>query len=387
MKPILTYKWKDFNISNLVVRKGSLKISVVIPTKNEAGTIGTIVSRIRKTLMRGKCLVDELVVIDSGSRDGTREIARHAGAKVFEDTGILPRIGNYIGKGNALYKSIFVTSGDIIAFIDGDIKNFSERFVIGITAPLILNRKLSFVKAFYERPLVVAGKISKGEGGRVTEILARPLINTFYPELSEIKQPLSGEYAIRRGILKKISIPSGYGVEIAFLLEIPRLVGIGGIAQVDLGERIHRNQHLAALGRMGFEVLQSFLYYTEKHGKISVKKMFKDYFNINEGKKYRISQYFFPPLVEISGKTEIFFVRHGETAWNHQLRIQSQSDIPLNKTGIKQSREVAKKLKNKKITVIYTSPLSRAKRTAEAIAANRKPLRQIMDCRPLRMNA
>ncbi|MFH1352322.1 MAG: glucosyl-3-phosphoglycerate synthase [bacterium] len=367
MKPRRIYDWKDFSVGNLVASKGKRKISVVIPAKNEAGTIGAIVRRIKKTLMR---LVDELVVLDGGSSDGTRRIARHAGAKVFKDSNILPRFRNYGGKGNALYKSMFVTSGDIIAFIDGDIKNFSERFVIGITAPLILNRKLSFVKAFYERPLVESGKIKKGEGGRVTEILARPLINTFYPELSKIRQPLSGEYAIRRRLLKKISIPSGYGVEVALLLETARLAGVGSIAQVDLGKRIHRNQHLSALGRMGFEVLQAFLHYAEEHGKISAKKFSRDYFNTNECKKYRISQHFFPPAARSFRKTEIFFVRHGETDWNRQLRIQSLSDIPLNKTGIEQSREAAKKLKDEKITVVYTSPLKRAKKTAEIISAN-----------------
>ena len=248
MKPREIYGWKDFKVSELVALKGSMKISVLIPTKNEAVTIGAIVHRIRKTLMQKKCLVDELVVLDSNSSDGTGKIARDAGARVFKDYKILPMLGNYSGKGNALYKSMFVTSGDIIAFIDGDIKNFSERFVIGIIAPLILNKRLNYVKAFYERPLVMSGKIRKGEGGRVTEILARPLINTFYPELSKIRQPLSGEYAIRRHLLKQISIPSGYGVEVALLLETARLAGVGSIAQVDLGERIHRNQHLSALG-------------------------------------------------------------------------------------------------------------------------------------------
>jgi len=385
MKPRRIYDWKDFDISNLIARKGKQKISVVIPTKNEADTIGAIVSRIRKTLMRGECLVDELVVLDGGSSDGTRKIACCAGAEVFEDSKILPQFGNYGGKGNALYKSAFVTSGDIIAFIDGDIKNFSERFVVGITAPLILNKKLSFVKAFYDRPLVVSGKIRKGEGGRVTEILARPFINTFYPELSEIRQPLSGEYAIRRGLLRKISIPSGYGVEVALLLETARLAGVGSIAQVDLGERIHRNQNLPALGKMGFEVLQSFLHYAEKHGKISAKKISQVYFNTNECKKYRISQHFYPPAAKSLTETEILFVRHGETSWNRQLKIQSRSDIPLNKKGIKQSREAAKKLKDVKISGVYTSPLKRAVKTAEIVSAN-YGLRPFEDDRLLEIN-
>ncbi|MEA2081183.1 MAG: glucosyl-3-phosphoglycerate synthase [Elusimicrobiota bacterium] len=362
------YSWRDFNIANLVKKKHGHRISVVIPTLNEAPTIGKIVRMIRRDLVKKHPLVDEIIVLDGGSCDGTRTIARRAGAIVHRDSAVTPALGNFSGKGNALYKSYFASTGDIITFVDGDIKNFTPRFITGIVGPLLENKNISFVKAFYKRPLLVSGKFKQGEGGRVTEILARPIFNTFFPALADIKQPLSGEYAIRRRLFRKISIPSGYGVEVAFLIEILRLAGRKGIAQTDLGERRHRNQTLHALGIMSFEVLHSFLHYAQKTGKLHVKGISENYYDLKENSIHRVSQKYYAPVNELSKSTEIIFLRHGETNWNREKRIQSRQNIPLNANGKKQARHAARTLKNEKICAVYSSPLARALDTAMAIA-------------------
>ncbi|MCD6423156.1 MAG: glucosyl-3-phosphoglycerate synthase [Elusimicrobia bacterium] len=347
--------------------KGKKKISVIIPVKNEEKTIGKTVQILREKLLE-KGLIDEIVVIDGNSQDRTREFAEKQGAKVYVDKNILPQIGNFSGKGNAIYKSYFVTTGDIMSFVDGDIFNFSEKFVTNTFIPIFLNEKTKYVKAFYTRPLLRGKKIKKGEGGRVTEILARPLLNTFFPCLCSIKQPLSGEYSITRQCFRKLSLASGYGVEISFLLEILLHFGPKAFAQVDCGMRIHKNQSLHSLGRMGFEVLQAFLHHSSKHGIISVREKFDEYYDAISGKKQKISQFFFPPVEKIAKRTEFILLRHGETNWNKELRIQSRNDIPLNQKGISEANKIAKKLKKEIITAIYTSPLRRARQTAQIIA-------------------
>jgi len=370
------YSWRDFSAAALVKKKSAHRISVIIPTLNEAANIGKIVRMIRTELVLKHPLVDEIIVLDGGSSDGTRAIARRAGAVVRRDSDVTPALGNFSGKGNALYKSYFASTGDIIAFIDGDIKNFTTRFITGIVGPLLVNKDVSFVKAFYERPLLVSGKFKSGEGGRVTEILARPVLNTFFPALADIKQPLSGEYAIRRRLFRKLSIPSGYGVEVAFLIEILHIAGRKAIAQTDLGERRHRNQTLHALGIMSFEVLHSFLHYARKIGKLRVNKISENYYDIKENSIHTISQKYYAPIRELFKSTEIIFLRHGETDWNREKRIQSRQDIPLNSTGKNQARRSAAALKKEKICAVYSSPLSRAFDTAEIIAdRHRVPVR------------
>jgi len=333
--------------------KGEKKISVIIPTKNEEKSIGKTVRILREKLLE-RGLIDEIVVIDGDSRDRTREFARKQGARVYMETHILPQIGNFNGKGNAIYKSYFVTTGDIMCFTDGDIVNFSEKFVTNTFIPILLNEKIKYVKAFY--------------GGRVTEILARPLLNTFFPPLSKFKQPLSGEYSITRQSFRKLSLASGYGVEISFLLELLFHFGPDVFAQVDCGMRIHKNQSLHSLGRMGFEVIQAFLHHSSKHSIISIREKFDEYFDAISGKRRTISQFFFTPVEKIAKRTEFILLRHGETNWNRELRIQSRNDIPLNQKGISEAKKVAKKLKKEIITAIYTSPLKRARHTAQIIA-------------------
>jgi len=208
-------------------------------------------------LIRKVPLLDEIVLIDSNSTDRTREIAKKAGVPVYIHQHLLERLGARQGKGEALWKSLLVTSGDIIVWVDTDIVNIHPRFVYGIIGPLLLNSQIQLVKGFYRRPLRVGEKMQAGGGGRVTELTARPLLNLFYPELSGVVQPLSGEYAGRREALEQVSFFSGYGVETGLLIDIYEKFGLQAIAQVDLLERIHHNQHLEALSKMSFAIIQT----------------------------------------------------------------------------------------------------------------------------------
>lgn len=246
-------------------REQGLTISLALPALNEQKTVGKVLRTIQRALMHKVPLVDEMVLIDSDSTDRTRAIAEKLGVPVHIHQQLLPELGARRGKGEALWKSLLVTKGDIIAWIDTDIVNIHPRFVYGILGPLLLNPQVQLVKGFYRRPLRVGGKIQAGGGGRVTELTARPLLNLFYPELSGVIQPLSGEYAGRRSALERCSFFSGYGVEIGLLIEIFERFGINGIAQVDLLERVHHNQPLEALSKMSFAIIQAVIRKLERH--------------------------------------------------------------------------------------------------------------------------
>lgn len=260
MKPA-AFHHRDFdNLQALVAEKEAvgLRVSLCIPTLNEEGTIARIVSVLRSELLEKHSLLDEIVVIDSGSTDRTRALAADAGAEVILASDILPFQGHRMGKGENLWKAVHQLRGDILCFVDGDIGNIHPRFVYGTVGPLIRHPEIGYVKGFYERPLLAAEGVDPRGGGRVTEILVRPLLQRFCPELAGLHQPLAGEYAARREILETIPFPTGYGVETAHLLDVWRAHGIGAIAQTDLDERIHRNRSLAQLGRMSSEILESF---------------------------------------------------------------------------------------------------------------------------------
>jgi glucosyl-3-phosphoglycerate synthase len=201
-------------------------------------------------------LVDELVVIDSDSSDRTREIAEAEGVEVRIHQQVLPEWGVKKGKGEALWKSLHVLSGDIVVWVDTDVSSFHPKFVYGIVGPLLRRPEISFVKAFYRRPLNVDGELQATGGGRVTELAARPILNLFFPELSGIIQPLSGEQGGRRALLEQLPFFSGYGVETGLLIDVLRAAGLGAIAQTDMRQRIHRNQSLFSLSKMSFEILQ-----------------------------------------------------------------------------------------------------------------------------------
>ena len=240
-------------------RQQGVTISLALPALDEEETVGNVIGTMKKELMEKVPLLDEIVLIDSDSTDRTREIAQKAGIPVYIHQHLLERLGARRGKGEALWKSLLVTRGDIIVWIDTDIVNIHPRFVYGIIGPLLLNLQIQLVKGFYRRPLKVGEKMQAGGGGRVTELTARPLLNLFYPELSGVIQPLSGEYGGRREALERAIFFSGYGVETGLLIDIYERYGLNAIAQVDLLERIHHNQHLEALGKMSFAIIQTVI--------------------------------------------------------------------------------------------------------------------------------
>ncbi len=245
-------------LTQLKERRG-LTVSLVLPALNEAETIGPIVARARRDLMERVPLVDELLVIDSASTDGTPEIAREAGARVVAHPAVLARYGSYRGKGEALWKSLYETTGDIVAWCDTDVRDWSPRMAYGTIGPLLEEPRLQYVKGYYQRPIVEGGILREGGGGRVTELVARPLINLFFPELSGLIQPLAGEYAGRRELLESIPFFTGYAVEIGHLIDALERVGLHGLGQVDLDRRVHRNQELEGLSRMSFVILQAVM--------------------------------------------------------------------------------------------------------------------------------
>lgn len=256
-----TYRSAQFDPSRLVeakLRSGD-RISVVLPALNEEQTVGEIVQRIRSCLIEDVPLVDELVVIDSGSQDRTQTVARAAGATVVRAADVLASYGRWPGKGDALWKSLFATTGDIVAFLDADLIDFDSSFVTGLVGPLLTDPEVGYVKGLYDRPLQTVHGIAPEGGGRVTELLARPLLNAIWPELAGFVQPLSGEYAGRRGLLEAVPFASGYGVEIALLVDLLELAGLDSLAQIDLGVRRHSHQADPALGRMAGQILQTAL--------------------------------------------------------------------------------------------------------------------------------
>ncbi len=243
-----------------------LKISVVIPTLNEERTIADVVRIVRTVLQERHPLVHELLVIDSGSTDQTRQRATEAGAKVHLASEILPELGDHPGKGENLWKALAVIEGDLVCFIDADIQNMHPRFVCGLIGPLLKHPEISYIKGFYERPMSSGTRILPNEGGRITELLVRPLFSIFYPELARFCQPLAGEYAARRELLEQLAFPNGYGVESAHLIDCLNLIGIDALAQCDLDERIHRNRSLQDLSITSHEILQAILPRLERDG-------------------------------------------------------------------------------------------------------------------------
>lgn len=245
-------------------KKQHLTISLALPALDEEETVEKVIKTVKRALMDHIHLVDEVILVDSDSSDRTREIATGLNVPVYIHQQVLPDLGVRIGKGEALWKSLYLTHGDIVVWIDTDIVNVHPRFVFGLLGPLILHPDIQFVKGFYRRPLKVDNKLQAGGGGRVTELTARPLLNLFFPELSGLVQPLSGEYGGRRSALEQLPFSSGYGVETGLLIDIFEKFGLSAIAQVDLQERIHHNQPLESLSKMSFAIIQTIVRRIEK---------------------------------------------------------------------------------------------------------------------------
>ena len=286
--------------------KQNLTISLCIPTLNEEKTIGKEVVIFKSELMDRYPLIDEFAVIDSGSTDNTREIASSFGADVYLASDILPDLDPKRGKGENLWKAIYQLKGDIICYVDADIANIHPRFVYGLVAPLIHQPHVHYVKAFYDRPLAYSTGIRPSGGGRVTEILVRPLFSLFFPELTALIQPLSGEYAVRRNVLENIPFPIGYGVETSHLLDVYHRWGLEAFAQTDLDQRIHRNQATLSLGKMSFGILQTFLKRLHHYGTFeqlpeleTIMRQFQAQENRYEQITYDIQEEERPPMVTI----------------------------------------------------------------------------------------
>lgn len=313
-----TFHHRAFSdIGRLVEEKNrkNLLISMCLPTLNEEKTIAKEIVIMKSELMTRYPLIDEIVVVDSGSTDNTREIAASYGAKVYESSQILPELPSFTGKGENLWKALYITKGDIIVYLDADIKNIHHRFAYALVGPLLVYDHIKYAKAFYDRPLATEEKkIRPAGGGRVTELIIRPLFSLFFPELTQIMQPLSGEYAGYRELFEAIPFPIGYGIETSMILDIYEKWGLDVIAQVDLDRRVHRNQDTTALGKMAFVILKTFLNRIEKYGFVEFRG--EIYNELIQYKKtpgrfqeeiFRVEGHERPPMITISQYRNKFY--------------------------------------------------------------------------------
>ena len=312
-----TFHYSNFKDLNRLVEekiKKNLKISLCLPTLNEEQTIAKEIIILKSELMTRYPLLDEIVVVDSGSTDDTVKIARAYGADVYRAKEILPHLEQFKGKGENLWKALYITKGDIIVYLDADIKNIHHRFAYGLIGPLLLYDHIKFTKAFYDRPIAIGkSKIRPTGGGRVTELVIRPLFSLFFPELTQLIQPLSGEYAGFREIFERIPFPIGYGVETSMNMDICEKWGLDVMAQVDLDRRIHRNQDTKALGRMAFAILKTFIHRKVRLGIIDLKyELFDEMIQYNlvsnryEPDILKIETHERPPMIEIPEYREKF---------------------------------------------------------------------------------
>lgn len=301
-----SYAAKQFAVADLVAAKRGERVSVVLPALNEERTVGGIVEVIRRDLVEAVPLVDELVVVDSGSTDRTIQVARAAGAQVVQARHVLPAAGHLAGKGEVLWKSLHVTSGDLVVFIDADLRTFASSFLTGLLGPLLTEPGVGFVKATHDRALATSEGIALTGGGRVTELVARPLLNAFWPQLSGFVQPLSGQCAGRRELLEQVPFVSGYGVETGLLIDLLGLAGLNALGQVDLGWLSHAHQSDHALGRMAAQVLQTVL--TRLSGRPAASDELVQFFRAASGAyepvSWDVSVQQRPPMVQIPAYRE-----------------------------------------------------------------------------------
>jgi glucosyl-3-phosphoglycerate synthase len=261
---INTFHHREFGPERLAaLRKES--VSVCLPARDEARTIGPILEALIPLKTQG--VVDQVVVVDDSS-DGTGEIARRLGAEVYDQASLMPELGPVLGKGDAMWRALSVLEGELICFLDADSECFGAHYAYGLIGPLTCHPEISFVKGFYRRPLRIGTLTIPDGGGRVTELTARPLLSQFYPDVAAFKQPLAGEIAARRELLERLPFVTGYGVDIALLLDAYGLVGLGAMAQVDLEVRQNAHQRLRDLGPMASAILQAVTTRLEREGRL-----------------------------------------------------------------------------------------------------------------------
>jgi glucosyl-3-phosphoglycerate synthase len=250
-----------------LARERQASVSVCLPARECASTVGAIVEALVE--LRDAGVLDEVVVVDADSRDGTATVAERAGATVYQEAELLTQFGPVQGKGDAMWRALSVLSGELVCFLDADSADFSAHFATGVLGPLVCEPGVSFVKAFYRRPFEHEGVSLPEGGGRVNHLLARPALELFYPELAGVRQPLAGEVAARRELLQKLPFTTGYGVEMAMLLDAWQILGGEGVAQVDL--ELHRNNHqpLSSLAPMSRTVLATIATRMQREGRLS----------------------------------------------------------------------------------------------------------------------
>ncbi len=259
-----TFSHTEFPAQRLAAERETT-ISLCLPARNEARTIGPILEQLLPLLERG--VVDQLVVVDD-STDGTAELARRLGAEVYDQPALMPELGPVLGKGDAMWRALAVLRGELVCFLDADSEAFGEHFACGLLGPLICEPAISFVKGCYRRPFRVGDRVFPDGGGRVTELTARPLLNLFYPDLASVEQPLAGEVAAPRELLERLPFVTGYGVDVALLIDAYETVGLEGMAQVDLEVRQNAHQPLRDLGPMAFAVLRAVASRLEREGRL-----------------------------------------------------------------------------------------------------------------------
>lgn len=250
---LATFHHADFPLSRVREAKRET-VTVCLPAREVAATIGPILEVVLG--LRDAGIVDQVLVVDAASADGTADIAARLGAEVVQESELMPEFGPARGKGDAMWRGLSAARGEIVVYVDSDSEAFGEHFVRGLVGGIVCERGVDFVKAFYRRPFRMGDVVSEEGGGRVTELTARPLLRLFWPELADLHQPLAGEIAARRSLLERIPFPTGYAIETTMLLDVHRLAGADAIAQVDLDVRQNAHQPLSALGGMAFAVLE-----------------------------------------------------------------------------------------------------------------------------------
>jgi glucosyl-3-phosphoglycerate synthase len=261
---VRSFAHADFPLEALLERK-SETVTVVLPAREVADTVGLVVERVRG--LEG--LVDQVLVVDAASRDGSAGVAHAAGAEVVQEAALAPELGPVLGKGDAMWRALEAARGELVVYLDSDTREFPPHFVTGLVGPLLVDDEIEFVKGAFERPFTDAdGSTRAAGGGRVTELSARPLLSAFYPELASFSQPLAGEVAARRTLLDRIPFATGYAVETAMLLDVRDAVGLDAMCEVDLGERLNHHQSLTDLGPMASEVLRTVLERLRDEGRL-----------------------------------------------------------------------------------------------------------------------